>query len=136
MVLLKRQYPRFAISRYTHFLVLTQSCDLVLRSGVCKASHVSLAAVVPLQLVLETRIRAEQDEFERAAGVGSSKLRGELRQFLERLLNNNEPDSFYLHEDSGLGLAQGSCAFLRLSIPVEAVPNYDLLLESRILSLT
>lgn len=109
---------------------------MVRRRGHCKARYVTVAAVRPLRLLLEREVAAGQNEFEKAAGVASNEVRKRTRQFLERLLNNNEPEYFYLHEDAALGLAESACAFLRLSIGLRAYQHYDVLLAARVLSLT
>ncbi len=122
---------------YTHFLVISQSCDLARRdSKPCRARYISLAAVRPLQLVIMREIAKHQKTPAEKVGKLCAKQRRTLvKQFLERLLNNNESEYFYLHEDHELGLPAPSCAFLRLSIAVKAEPHYDALLNARALSL-
>jgi hypothetical protein len=124
---------------YTHFLVLTQSCDLVRRDGregrTCKAKYISIAAVRPLVVTLEREIARYQDEFTRPAGVCDSKSRQRVYEFLERLLNNNEGEYFYLEPEPAMGLVQASCAFLRLSVAFRAEEHYERLHAARRLSL-
>lgn len=55
---------------------------------------------------------------------------------MERLLNNNEPDYFYLHEDAALGFNDKMVAFLRLSIAIKSDLYYGACLHSKILELT
>lgn len=121
---------------YTHFVVLTQSCDLVRRGGKpCKTKYVSLAAVRPLSVVITRDISRHQDDFDRRAGVCSQGKRQLLEQFVEKVLNNNEPEYFYLHPEPAFGLHQPSCAFLRLSVAVRAEDHYAKLLAARQLCL-
>lgn len=139
--LLEAVHPHYAKDHYTHLLVLTQSCDLVRRAGgVCGARYVSLAAVRPLSLVLERAVERHQDDFCRTAGVcgrgKQSQIKRSLEEFVERLLNNNEPEYFYLEPDVAAGISDASCAFLRLSIAVRAKDHYETLLKARRLSLT
>ena len=61
--------------------------------------------------------------------------RSKVEQFVQRLLNNNEPDYFYLHRSPGDGLAEDTCVFLRLSVALKA-QHYDTLLDSKVLQLT
>ncbi len=136
--LLKEVHPHYALESYTHFLVLTQSCDLVRRAkNQCKARYITLAAIRPLSLLVERQIQEMQsDPFKRQANICTTKQREALKVFLERLLNNNESDYFYLHEDAALGFPESQCAFLRLSISVRAYQHYDICLRSRLFSLT
>jgi ketosteroid isomerase-like protein len=122
---------------YTHLFVLTQSCDLVRRDGKpCKARYVSVAAVRPFSLVIEREIAKYQDTFDGTAGVCAKTKRALVEQFVERILNNNEPEYFYLEPEPAFGLHEPSCAFLRLSIAVRAHQHYQKLLAARVLSLT
>jgi len=135
--LLEKVHPHYLKDDYTHLLVLTQSCDLVRRNGQpCKSRYISLAAVRPLSLVIQREVGRYQDEFAAEAGVCSKRVQNLLEQFVERLLNNNEDEYFYLEKDLGLGFAEASCAFLRLSVAVRAEEHYEKLLEARTLSLT
>jgi hypothetical protein len=58
-----------------------------------------------------------------------------MKQFLERLLNNNEPNYFYLHHDLELGIAEPLVAFLALSIAVKAELHYETCLKARVAQL-
>jgi hypothetical protein len=131
-------HPHYLKDDYTHFLVISQSCDLVRRDGTgCVARYVSLAAVRPFDLVLKREIAKHQhSDLETVGCICAKERRPVVERFLERVLNNNEPEYFYLHGDPQLGLPLPSCAFLRLSIAVKAELHYDALLSARVLSLT
>jgi hypothetical protein len=127
-------YPRR--NDYTHFLLLTQSCDLVRRDGKpCKAKYIGLAAVRSLSFIIDREIGKYQDSFDSAAGICSRASRDRAAQFVVRVLNNNEPEFFYLEPEPAFGLFDPSCAFLRLSITVRSEEHYGKLLEARRLSL-
>lgn len=129
-------HPYYLKSDYTHFMVLTQSCDLVRRKkDACKSRYITLAAVRPLSLVIQREIESYQDEFDKAGMVCSKRYRLDLIQFLQRLHNFNEPEFFYLHSESNLGFPDPHCAFLRLSVSVKSLLHYDACLKARILSL-
>jgi len=129
-------HPYYLKDDYTHFIVLTQSCDLVRRkAGLCKSRYITLAAVRPLNLVIQREIEGYQDEFDKAAMVCSKKHRLELVQFVQRLHNYNEPDYFYLHSEPSLGFPDPHCAFLRLSVSIKSTLHYQACLNARILSL-
>ena len=134
---LKTIHPRFDRDDYSHLIVLTQSCDLLRRNGKeCKARYISVAAVRSLSTVLERAIAKYQyDPAERFEGLCSDKARGKLEDFTEKLLNNNNPEYFYLEPDVGCGLAAPSCAFLRLSVPLRSEEHYSELLNARVLAL-
>jgi hypothetical protein len=122
---------------YSHFLVLTQTCDLVRRNGgKCRSRYITLAPVRPLDIVISREIERHQKDLDALAAACSRSKRETIRQFVMRLLNNNEPDYFYLHPDVGLGLLEAGCAFLRLAIGLRAYQHYDLCREARVLSLT
>jgi hypothetical protein len=101
---------------YTHFMVLTQACDLVRRGGqACKAKYVSLAAIRPLQVVLEREVaRHQKHEIEKIGQVWSMDHRGRVHEFLRRVLNNNEPEYFYLEPEPAFEL--GADVFKSLCI--------------------
>ncbi|MEX5219607.1 MAG: hypothetical protein NW701_17390 [Nitrospira sp.] len=134
MEVLKPIHPYYLKDDYTHFLVLTQSCDLVRRKDKCKARYVTIAAVRPLDLVIRREIEKVQDGFEQAGMVCSISLKSKITQFVGRLLNNNEPEFFYLNSEPSLGLPYPHCAFLRLSVSLKS-SHYATCLNSRLLSL-
>lgn len=137
--LLKTVHPHYASSgNYQFFIVLTQSCDLVRRDGVqCKSRYVTIAAVRPLGLVLDREIeKIQHSKVERTLGFCNSDKQSKIVQFMERLLNNNAPDYFYLHREPKVQLNEDHCAFLHLSVTVKSELHYTTLLEARFLSLT
>ena len=136
--LLASAFPRFhgdPANRY--FLVLTQSCDLVLRQGRCKSRYISIAAVRALDEVVQTEIgRFQRDPIERALGLCNNRYYDQLLELMERLLNNNETRYFYLRRDAYAGLDVDHCAHLQLSIPLVAAGNYNILLGAKIAQLS
>lgn len=136
--LLKEVHPHyFNKPDYPFFIVLTQSCDLVRRKGSdCASRYITIAAVRPLTLALQREIASYQyAEAERLLGFCSSAHQAKATQFVERLLNNNEPPYFFLERETGAGLTEECCAFLRLSIAVKAELHYDTLRAAKILQL-
>ena len=117
------------------FMVLTQSCDLVLRNEMCKSPYITIAPVRSLDLVVERHFAQLGD-----ATVGSelrvmgAKNKTKASEFLQRLFNNNEPGYFYLDsEDTPL---PGDCvAFLSLSIAIKADLHYKECLAAKVLQL-
>lgn len=135
--LLEEVHPHyFHGNDYEYFLVLTQSCDLVRRDGLCKSHYVTIAAVRPLSKALEREMHGQlSSPVEKRARFSSEDKRQRLVLFLQRLLNNNEPEYFYLHREPEASLNGDFCAFLRLSISVKAQLHYETLLGARILQL-
>jgi hypothetical protein len=137
--LLKDVHPHYCNAPgYDFFLVLTQSCDLVRRDGEqCKSRYISIAAIRPLAKVLERELEKQFEEpVEGHARFASHDRKEKMFQFMERLLNNNEPDYFYLHRAPEFGLNDDYCAFLKLSIAIKAEFHYETLSAARILQLT
>lgn len=129
---LKDVFPYYLHQDYRHFAVLTQSCDLVRDR---QSRYVTLGAVRPLSHAIEREVKRFQTNFVlRSANVVPDGAKGRLRQFLERLLNNNEQEYFYLHEDASVGLPQPSCVFLRLSIALLS-DHYEVCRNARVVSL-
>lgn len=136
--LLRNVHPHyFKSSSYRFFIVLTQSCDLVRRNGEpCKARYISIAAVRPLQLVIERELnRYQRTDLEKNLKFCSQDIRPKLFQFMERILNNNEEEFFFLFREPDIGLIENHCAFLHLSIAVKAELHYQTLLSARVLQL-
>jgi len=136
---LQSYHSYYALEKYTHFIVLTQSCDLTRRQpgDPCKSRYISLAAVRNLNDVLTREMYGKY----KATTIGDSTCCSEsnktkAKEFLKRLLNNNHPDYFFLKSSTANGLPHDSCAFLHLSIAVKAREHYEKCLEAKCLELT
>lgn len=100
---------------YEYFLVLTPTCDLVLRSGKCKSRYITLAAIRPLKTYVERQLAAFKTSA-KAPGLFLSQERRILaEQFVTRLLHNTEKSHIFL---PGEFFPDGvdRCAFLHLSV--------------------
>lgn len=130
-------HPYYIKPDYKYYIVLTQSCDLILRkSAPCKAKYITLAAVRTLEQLLEREIsKYQQTEVEIKGKLCDKNKRDYLQKFLERLFNNNEPEYFYLHEDSSKGLSGSYVAFLRLAVSLKSSVHYKTCLDAKILEL-
>lgn len=137
LALLTEVHPYYSRDNYSHLQVITQSCDLVRRTGRCKAPYITVVGVRPLHDVTEAWLKEcrHGSQFEENGGVAEVSFRDEFIRFLERLYNNNEPDFFYLHEDPEYSFTRASCAYLRVSIAFRA-QHYDRLLAAKVLELT
>jgi hypothetical protein len=137
--LLKEVHPHFyQHPKNTFFIVLTQSCDLVPRPplNACKAPYITIAPVRTLDLVIERYI-AQQSAIEVKAElpVLSAKARNKASDFLQRLLNNNEPGYFYL-DSADTELGADCAAFLNLSIAIKSDFHFGTCIDAKFLQLT
>ena len=135
--ILKTVHPHFyEHPKNLYFLILTQSCDLVIRQGgQCKAPYISLAPVRSLDLVLDRRLaQSSQAEVKAELPVVTAKNKQKLSDFLRRLFNNNEPSYFYLNSKDTL-LETDCVAFLNLSIAIKADLHFKTCLDAKILQL-
>jgi hypothetical protein len=131
-------HPHFTDDKYSAFLVLTQTCDLVPRAErECRSRYVTLCVVRALRDVLiplldrecgKLRVRGHIVE-----GVYAEDSRYRAKQLLERILNQNAQAEglFYLHSDSAVGIVERSVAMLQVSFAVRAHEHYDTLVRAR-----
>jgi hypothetical protein len=135
--IIERYHSYYIQPEYTHFIVLTQSCDLVRRPNVqeIRAPYITIAAVRSLSSVIEREAKRYQRNWilKRADAV-SRRDEKYLLDFLGKVFNNNNSEYFYLHEDVNLGFEERSCAFLRLSIALKR-EHYETCRAARLLSL-
>lgn len=127
--ILKIVHPHFLDPKYIGFMVLTQSCDLVRRPGY-RGQHINLCVIRELGAVARTFL-------ELYCGSGITNIfredtRGNGRQFLQRVINQNEQaiGLFYLHPDADAGIATPSIAMLRIAIALRT-DHYEKLQHSR-----
>lgn len=117
---------------YTHFVVLTQSCDLVRRDGRINAPYLTLAAARPIRIVISKFIESSINEIDNSGiRVIKSTTRRRLEQLLERLIHNTEDGLFYLPEDGCEAISEDLCVFLHLSIALRT-DHYPILLQNKI----
>jgi hypothetical protein len=124
-------HKHFCDEKYTGFLVLTQTCDLVRRKGSdCSARHVSLCVIRELEHVLPHMLREICGT--EIAGVYTKEGRFFAEQLLVRIVNQTEQSRglFYLHPDADVGIATPSVALLRISIALRR-EHYDVLMSAR-----
>lgn len=132
-------HPHYVKDDYRYFIVLTQSCDLVQRkqNATCKSPYITLAAVRPLDVFLKKEfLQFQQNAFEQTASIINKNSKYKCSQIVEKLLNNNLPDYFYLHEDSSLGFSESCVAFLKLSISIKSSLHYEKCFKAKCLELS
>lgn len=134
--LIKEVHPHFDDPvKYPFFLVLTQTCDLVKRDNKsCKARYISLAVVRPLTDVLNRIVQDKQYKpFQIENGIISIESIEKVKQQLARIINNNEPEYFYIYRQPSSGIVEDQSAFLKVSIAIRADLHYDSLLLAKVL---
>ena len=120
MKLLDDVHAHFCDEKYLGFLVVTQTCDLVIRKGTPKAQYVNLAVIRSLKRVMPPHI--EQLCGTELPGIFKEEKKQLAAQLLERILNQNEQAQglFYLHPDADAGISEPSVAILRVTISLRA----------------
>ena len=134
---LEKVHPHFhQHSKNLYFMVLTQSCDLVIRDGEArKATYINIATVRPLDEVIAREI--DSLRLQKIRGnlpLLTHKARARLSDFTRRLINNNVPQYFFLESD-GTELGEDCCAFLRLSIAIKSDLHYKTCVDAKFLQL-
>lgn len=134
-------HPHFIDEKYTAFLVLTQTCDLVRRNrerpSDCKSRYINLAVVRPLLDILTFLLDRTCGKVEISGKVASriytKESKQKAKQLLERIFNQNEQAMgiFYLPEETSVKIADPSVALLQVSVAVRAHPHYEALRKSR-----
>lgn len=133
---LKQAHPHyFHKSDNKYFIVLTQDCDLTRRDGKsCSARYIELAAVRPVSSVILRRLEAIRERsIDFPVCTADNKKR--LVQFMERLLNNNAEEYFYLHKEPQCSFPDDCCALLSLSIAIKAELHYDICVKAKLIEL-
>jgi hypothetical protein len=120
---------------YTHFVVITQSCDLVRRGGDCNAPYITIAAAKRLDVVMQEYLSTEARNIKQSdfAYYPKSRLQ-KHRDLLERYLNNTESEYFFLPQSGCEDLDGDLVVILRLSIALRK-SHYDVLCGAKIAEL-
>lgn len=120
---------------YTHFVVITQSCDLVRRDGDCNAPYITIAAAKRLDVVMQEYLTTEARKIKQSDFAYYPKNRQQKhKELLERYLNNTESEYFFLPQSGCDGLDDDLVVILRLSIALRK-SHYDVLCGAKIAEL-
>lgn len=133
---LAKYHPYYATHKDNEFfIVLTQSCDLVKRDGVCKASYITLAPIRPLRVIIEREFHSQLSNLKaNAQAFGSYRLKASYEDFLRKLFNNNDTKYFFIRHQQDMFIAEDMSAITTLSISIKN-EHYDECLKARILQL-
>ena len=131
-------HKHFLDPKYSAFLVLTQTCDLVRRDGQsCKSPYINLAVVRPLEEILISLLDQVCDRVKVcghiAEGIYLEESRFKAEQLLHRIFNQNEQSLglFFLYPETAVQIAVPSVALLQVSIALRAREHYIKLIKSR-----
>lgn len=145
-LLIKNEALRSAIARahsyyadasdYSHFVVLTQSCDLIRRgTKPPRSRYITIAAVRSLQIVIDRFLAKHRfPNFEFPFAVCQKERETYAEQLLERLLNNTQDGLFFIRKASVKSINDDLCVFLPLSIALRA-EHYESCLGAKIAQL-
>lgn len=135
---LESVHPHFLETKYTGFLVLTQTCDLVRHGNAqCKSRYINLAVIRPLEDVLwnflDKTCQKVQIADEGIKGFYLLESKSKAHELLRRVVNQNEQalGVYYLHHDGTIGIVDPSVALLQVSIALRARQHYNTLVEAR-----
>lgn len=130
--LLGKVHSHFCDPKYLAFIVITQTCDLVVRKSRCKSQYISLAVIRSISSLLPDLLT--EMCCPAAPGVYPEESRLEVEEFLQRVLNQNEQahGMVYLYPDGDLGFAEHAVALLRVSISLRSKEHYDSLRKARV----
>lgn len=135
---LKEVHPYFLNEQYKYFMVLTQSCDLVRRSGKkCKTPYITLAAVRNYTNFLERKLL--KGKFAEKSGgllLMDEKNKERAYQLIERLYNNTEPEHFFLYKEDALDFSESMVVYLKVSIALKSDEHYEKCLKAKKMELT
>ena len=127
---LTKVHPHFLDPKYSAFLLITQSCDMAIRSGCVETNYLNIAVVRPLESVIHDFLshvcRPIIDQ------VYIKETKEKAHDLMERLFNQNEQTLglFYLHTDSTAGIDAPSVALLRIAVTLR-VEHYEILKKAR-----
>lgn len=128
--ILHKVHPHFLDPKYTAFLLVTQSCDLVVRKGRPSTKYLNIAVVRPVESVLHDLLGHVCRPV--VEGVYLQETKAEAHRLLDRLFNQNEQalGLFYLHPDAEAGIVEPSVALLRVTVTLR-VEHYQVVKAAR-----
>jgi hypothetical protein len=135
---IRTAHPYYAdADDYTHFIVLTQSCDLVRRDGkkTPKSRYITVAAVRPFSIVLDRQLPKASLRLIDGIQVCDVTKERIIKNFLENALHNTVEGFFFIRKKSHPAVNEDVCAFLALSIALRA-EHYDNCLQAKVAQVT
>lgn len=116
---------------YTHFVVLTQSCDLAIRgSSPFRAPYITICAAKPLSAYLEKKLKGVFADIAGPLRIGRLPMQRAAEAIVNRLISNTSDDVFFLDAFVAKSIGEPVCAFLQLSVALQA-GHYGALLAAK-----
>src|SRR6056297_853848 len=120
---------------YSHFVVITQSCDLVRRRGQFNAPYITIAAARPFERTFNDFLNGTS---RRVSGADFSfqptSVQQKAKKLIERHINNTEPEYFFLPAAGHPSIEFDLVVFLRLTIALRK-EHYDVLSAAKVAEL-
>lgn len=134
--ILTKDHPSLCdILQFTHFIVITQSCDLIKRRGRFNAPYITVAAVGPFRHFVRNFFNAKRRKLPNTDFTFiSENEKARWSQLLERFLNNTENEHFFLPKDGHENLEEDLLAHLRLTAALDK-NCYDILAKAKVAEL-
>ena len=126
---------------YSHFMVVTQSCDLVRRNNrPPRSRYITLAAVRPVGIHIDRLLKKYEFQLEGAyedfpLPICQKEYEGLVKDRVENLLHNTHEGFFFLPAEGHSAIPENLCAFLPLTIALRSV-HYDVCLASKVAQLS
>ncbi len=118
---------------YDFFLVLTPTCDLVMRSGKCNARYITLAAVRPLEVLVDRQLKKYKQSTSFPGTCLDRAKRIDAERFVSRIIHNTEEGYLFLPGELFFDNID-RCAFLLLSIALRS-SHYEVCASAKYLQL-
>lgn len=139
---LSKVHSHFCNDKYLGFIIISQTCDLVLRGGNCKTNYISLAVIrgmgSVLPKILDDLYRPILKELypsnrDIAPGLYPEEHKLNSMDLLKKIINQNEQSlgMVYLHQDGDVGISEPSVALLRVSIALRSSEHYKAIQKAR-----
>lgn len=117
---------------YSHFLVLSQTCDLVRYGDVPKTDYITICAVRPFsRLVAKISERFGENVPGFPIPTLRENSRPKIRQKIEQAVHFDLPGYFFLPQGCAPSIDVPLVAFLQLSVPLKTT-HYEACLRSRV----
>lgn len=125
-------HRHFCDVKYLGFIIVSQTCDMIMRGDSCKTKYINLAVIRSLESLMPSFL--EEACGTSVPGVYYEDGRGGVKDLIHRIINQNEQalGLFYLEPDGDLKIAVESVALLRVSIALQARKHYDIIRDARL----
>nr|WP_145544795.1 hypothetical protein [Variovorax boronicumulans] len=128
------EYHRYHFDKEENelFAIITQSCDLYPHGGRPKARYIVLAPVRPLRKIIEKEFKGLFEFVGEADMVlASNSTKEKYKQFVGKLVNNNDPRYFFMPGWPQGRIAEDMCIMTSIMMPIK-VDHYEKCQQGRL----